>query len=100
MEHDLDEILGTAEAGAAQELLKANQEGLLTLVKQSIADKKREFDAKPEAEREQLVNQAVASARRVQPWGRHTLMVDCPACTSQGIVFRKTTWEFKTILRG
>ena len=85
--HDLDEILGPAEAEAAHELLKANQEGLLTLVKQSIADKKREFDAKPEDERERLVNQAGASARLVQPWSRHRLRVDCPACTSQGIVF-------------
>ena len=85
--HDLDEILGTAEAEAARELLKANQEGLLTLVKQSIADRKREFDAKPDAEREQLTNQAVAGARQVRPWNKHTLMVDCPACASQGIVF-------------
>ena len=83
---DLDEILGPAEADAARELLKANQEGLSTSVKQSIADKKREFDAKPEDDRAQLNNQATATARQVHLLNEHTQVVDCPACTSQGIL--------------
>ena len=86
LERGLDEILGSAEADAARELLKANQDGLLTVVRQSIADKKKEFDAKSEDERGQLNNWATGIARRVHRSNQRTQMVDCPVCASQGIL--------------
>ncbi len=78
------DLLGNDEAIAAQELLKASKAGLESLVKQSIADYRRAFNCKSENEKKQLQTRALfeSSTERTQM----SRFVDCPACSTEGLV--------------
>ena len=85
LEHDLDDLLGEEEADSARTLLTVNEQGMESTVKQSIADHHRDFQAKPDTEQQQLTGRASNRAR----FGGSSVisdLVDCPACSSEGLV--------------
>ena len=86
LEHDLDDLLGSDEAEAARELLKASEEGLQSSVKQSIAAHKRVFDDRSEEERQQLRNDALIHSTMAKSLTELSDLVDCPSCSSSGLV--------------
>ena len=86
LECDLDDLLGSDEADAARELLKASAEGLESSVKQSISAHKKVFDDKPEDERQQLRQDASISSIASKMSTELSELVDCPACSSSALV--------------
>ena len=86
LERDLGDLLGSDEAEAAHELLKATAKGLESTVKQSIADHKRVFDAKSQKDREQLESDAWVRAMTAKLSTEFANLEDCPSCSSKGLV--------------
>jgi len=86
LERDLADLLGSDEAEAADELLKATAKGLESTVKQSITAHKRVFDAKSENEREQLESDAWVRTMAAKLSTEFANLVDCPSCPSNGLV--------------
>ena len=86
LEHDLEDLLGSDEAEAARELLKASAEGLQSSVKQSIAAHKRVFNGRSEEERQQLRKNALIRSLAAKMSTELSDFVDCPACSSSGLV--------------
>ena len=86
LERDLDDLLGEEEADSARTLLSVNEQGMETSVKQSIADYRRVFQAKSHAEQQQLKSQASIRSRSGGNSSAVSDLVDCPACSSEGLV--------------
>ena len=86
MEYDLDELLGIDEAEVAREMLSASAEGLQSSVKQSISAYKRVFESKDEHERQLLKNDSQARSLIANVSIELSQLVDCPACSSTGLV--------------
>ena len=86
LRHSLEDILGEDEAASARALLQASAAGLESSVKQEIADRSKAFDAKPEEQRQQLRRHAQASSLAASVTSEVPKLVDCPACSSMGLV--------------
>ena len=82
----LGDLLGPDEAEAAQELLKASEEGLRDSVKRAIAAHRRVFDGKPEEEREQIQRNSAVNALVAKVPGDLSTEAACPACSSSNAV--------------
>ena len=86
LERSLDDLLGTDEADAARELLRASAEGLQSEVKRSISAHKQVFDSKSEDERQQLSNDAYIRALSNYRSIDLAELEDCPSCDCRGLV--------------
>ena len=82
----LEDLLGDEEAEAARDLLKVDEQGLESLVKQTIADYRRDFHARSETEQKQLSSDAWIQARTSGSASALSDLIDCPACSSTASV--------------
>lgn len=86
LERELGDLLGSDEAEAARELLKATAKGLESTVKQLVAAHEKVFDAKSQKEQEQLESDAWVHAMAAKLSTEFADLVNCPSCSSSGLV--------------
>ena len=80
-ERNLPDLLGAEEAAAAERMIAAAEERVMSVVRKAIAEAKKRFEALNEAAREEL-QKTVAIQMKVSK-GR---AVDCPACGCKAMV--------------
>ncbi len=81
---ELDEILGSEEAGIAKEALKEKKEGVESAVKNTIAAHKKVFSALSEKEKGERKAKADKSAKIMAYKKRH--IVTCPSCEGRALL--------------
>ena len=86
LKRNLDDLLGSEEAEAADELLKASAEGLQSSVKQSIATHKKAFEDKSKKRKQRLKTSARIRSVSANMSIALSDLEDCPSCSSIGLV--------------
>ena len=96
---DLEDLLGTSEAEAAQELLKATAAGLESKVKQAVTAHKTVFENKSLNEQEEVRRDAWVHAMTTKLSEEYADLVVCPSCSTKGFVsgipLRKSKPDFE-----